>query len=74
MVIDNKYGTWIGTTFGVKQGDTLLPFFSLYINELTFTLNHSGLGVEFGNERLCILLYADDIAFLDLQIKTSSHC
>ena len=40
--------------------------FSLYINELTSTINQLGLGVSLGDEKLAIFLYADDIVLLAL--------
>ena len=47
--------------------------FNLYNNDLANYLKSLNIGVSFGNEKICILLYADDIVLLaetanDLQV------
>ena len=47
------------------KGVYYLPcFFNLFINDLTVYLKSFGLGINIDNEKLCILLYADDIVIL----------
>jgi len=62
----NTYKTdWLPTESSVRQGDALSPtLFSLYINDLAKDLKDLNLGLPYGNEKLCILLYADDIVIL----------
>ncbi len=54
-----------------------LQHFSLYINDLAKDLKELNIGLHYGNEKLCILLYADDIVILaeneeQLQIYVNS--
>ena len=49
----------------LRQGDTLSPtLFNIYINDLATELNELHLGINFGKNHLCILLYADDMVLL----------
>jgi hypothetical protein len=72
--VNNHYTPWFNVTFGVRQGDVLSPtLFSLYINDFSQAIQESGVGVEVGESRLGVLLYADDICLIaeteeDLQI------
>jgi len=53
------------TLCGVRQGDNLSPtLFSAFINDLATRLKESGLGVQMGDHKVPILLYADDIVLL----------
>ncbi len=62
----NDYKTdWFPTESRVRQGDALSPtLFNLYINDLAKDLKELNMGLPYGNETLCILLYADDIVIL----------
>ena len=59
---------------GLKQGcklSTLL--FNLYVNDLVIKINSLDIGIEIGDEKVSILLYADDLVLVsssedDLQI------
>ena len=56
---------WFRVTGGLKQGCLLSPLlFNLYINDLICEVSSLGEGVEIGNERIHILLYADDIVLV----------
>ena len=63
---------------GVRQGDNLSPsLFGLYINSLAVQINRLGKGVNIGQDKLSVLLYADDMVFLaekeqDLQLMLDS--
>ncbi len=66
---------WFPTTRGVRQGDVLSPtLFSLFVNDLALEVKHLNRGLPVGQDKLSILLYADDIVLLvenehDLQEK-----
>ena len=56
---------WFDVSMGLKQGCILSPqFFNLFINDLTSRINDLKCGVKFGDEKISILLYADDIVLL----------
>ena len=65
---------WFKVMNGLKQGCMLSPLlFNLFINNLVETINNLGLGVDIGQEKVSILLYADDLVLIaetetDLQI------
>ena len=51
--------------------------FSLYINDLAICIKSLGKGIDIDNEKVCILLYADDIVLMadnenDLQTMLST--
>ena len=62
----NGFNTaWFNVETGLKQGCILSPLlFNLYINDLSGEIKMSGKGVIIGDERVAILLYADDICLL----------
>ena len=63
--INSYYTDWFISDCGVRQGDTLSPtLFNIYINDLATELNELHLGINFGKNHLCILLYADDMVLL----------
>ena len=50
---------------GLKQGCMLSPLlFNLFINNLVETINSLGLGVDIGQEKVSVLLYADDLVLV----------
>ena len=72
--INGYYTDWFDVAIGVKQGCLLSPLlFALFIDDLCTKLKGLSLGVQFGVEKLSLLLYADDIVILaenaqDLQV------
>ena len=49
----------------MRQGDILSPtLFSIFLNDLATTIKDSGLGVNYYNNLVNILLYADDILLM----------
>ncbi|MCG8048458.1 MAG: reverse transcriptase family protein, partial [Candidatus Thiodiazotropha endolucinida] len=65
---------WFSVNCGLKQGCSLSPIlFNFYINDLITKVSQLDVGIHIGNERVCILGYADDIVLLgeseaDLQV------
>ena len=65
---------YIDVTCGLKQGcilSTLL--FNLYVNDLVLRINNLDIGIEIDDEKIAVLLYADDLVLIaasegDLQI------
>ena len=56
---------WVYSKRGVRQGCILSPLlFSLYTEELILKVKQMGFGMEVGDERLCILMYADDVIIM----------
>ena len=68
--VNKLYTDWFSINSGVRQGDTLSPtLFSLFINDLAKEIKASGYGITVGNDKVPILLYADDIALLDKDLR-----
>ena len=65
---------WVSSNRGVRQGCILSPIlFAIYTEELAVRVKEKGLGMKVGNERLSLLMYADEIIILsengnDLQL------
>jgi hypothetical protein len=56
---------WFNVNTGLKQGCPLSPLlFNLYIHDLVTFIKSYNCGIDIGNEKVCILLYADDIVIL----------
>ena len=50
---------------GVKKGDNLSPtLFALFINDLIKDINNLGFGITYGDVRVSILAYADDLVLM----------
>ena len=63
--VNNWMTGWFSVSSGVKQGDNLSPtLFSIYINDLAVTLKELNLGIDINGQKLCILLYADDLVLI----------
>ncbi len=63
--INNKLTDWFDCKTGVKQGDNLSPtLFSVFINDLVSDINGLDLGMDVGDSKLSILMYADDIVLM----------
>ena len=65
---------WFRVTNGLKQGCMLSPLlFNMFVNNLVETIKGLGIGVDIGQEKVSILMYADDLVLLaenenDLQL------
>ena len=56
---------WFDIHTGLRQGCSLSPtLFNLYISDLALKVKAVGEGIDIGGEKVCILLYADDIVLL----------
>ena len=52
-------------SLGVRQGDCLSPsLFAMYINDLEHVLISNQCGIEFGQYKMSLMLYADDVILL----------
>ena len=59
--VNGSKSNWFDVNTGLKQGCLLSPLlFNLYINDLVDSINSNCKGIPFGDEKVCILLYADD--------------
>ena len=56
---------WVRSKRGVRQGCILSPtLFSLYTEELAARLRRKNVGVRVGENKICVLLYADDVVVM----------
>ena len=63
--LNGMHSDWFSVDCGLKQGCCLSPMlFNLYINDLVAQISSLGLGVDIDNEKLAILMYADDVVIL----------
>lgn len=73
--VNGSLTDWFKVKTGLRQCCGLSPvLFSFFINDLAVKLKNLGYGIDIGNvEKVCILLYAEDIVLLsenenDLQL------
>ncbi|XP_060597913.1 uncharacterized protein LOC132751716 [Ruditapes philippinarum] len=63
--INSKHTEWFTVKSGLRQGCILSPLlFNLYINDLAVYLKSLDIGIDYGSDKICMLLYADDIVLL----------
>ena len=63
--LGNVETEWVRSERGVRQGCILSPtLFSLYTKELAARMRRMNAGVRVGNDRVCVLLYADDVVVM----------
>ena len=56
---------WFDVKYGLKQGCPLSPvLFNLYINDLISFLTNLGVGIDIDDQKVRILLFADDVVLL----------
>jgi hypothetical protein len=56
---------WFNVDSGLKQGCILSSImFNIYVNSLIDDINALNIGIDIDNEKLAILLYADDVVLL----------
>lgn len=65
VLLNGQLTNWFSCNTGVKQGDNRSPtLFSIFINDLVQEINELGLGVDVGEKKMSLLLYADDKAMI----------
>ena len=63
--LNGHLSEWFNVNSGLKQGCPLSPLlFNLYINDLVSFLKSYECGIDIDCEKVCILLYADDVVLL----------
>jgi hypothetical protein len=56
---------WFNVDSGLKQGCILLSImFNIYVNSFIDDINAFNIGIDIDNEKLAIVLYADDMVIL----------
>ena len=67
---------WFNVDSGLKQGCILSSImFNIYVNSLIDDINALNIGIDIDNEKLAILLYADDVVLLaENEKKTFRRC
>ena len=68
----NSRSTKFRVTDGVKQGSTLFPaLFNVYMNNLSVSLNHSGIGGFLWDNLINHLCYVDDLPVCLIALSSS---
>lgn len=63
--VNNLTTDWFDVKSGLRQGCSLSPLlFNLYINDLALNINALGKGITLNDEKISLLMYADDIVLL----------
>ncbi len=68
--INGMQTSFFDVNVGVKQGCLVSGLlFNLYINDFITLAKALGIGVNINNERVCMLIYADDIVLLEETVR-----
>ena len=63
--INGHYTDWFEVVTGLRQGCSLSTvLFNIFINDLAFKIKDLQKGIDIGDQRVSILLYADDIVLI----------
>ena len=63
--LNDIFTEWFDVSCGVKQGDNLSPtLFAYLINTLAICIKGLGKGITMGDDKISILLYADDLVLI----------
>ena len=73
-----RWGKTVSSSFhvtnGVKQGGIISPvLFNVYMDDLSTSLNNSGIGGHIGEKTINYLCYADDCALIISDAATTEH-
>lgn len=75
VCVNDLRTNWFLCSNGVRQGDNLsLTLFSLFINDLASEISQLNVGIPIGDEKIGLLLYADDIAILSENELEMQRC
>ena len=70
----NTYSTKFLVTNEVKQGGILSPcLFNVYMNNLSLSLNSSGIGGSLGDNIINYVCYADDLCLISISSSGMQH-
>jgi hypothetical protein len=78
-LLNGNMTDWFNVDSGLKQGCILSSImFNIYVNSLIDDINALNIGIDIENEKLAMVLYADDVALLaenekDLQKMLDVH-
>ncbi len=65
VLVNDRLTDWLEVKSGVTEGDSLSPIlFAIIIDDLAQVIKDTGLGLEIGQDRLGLLMYAGDIVIL----------
>lgn len=75
VCVNDLRTNWFLCSNGVRQGDNISPsLFSLFINDLASEISQLNVGIPIGDEKIGLLLYADDIAILSENELEMQRC
>ena len=70
VLVNDRLTEWFDVKLGVHQGDSLSPtLFLIFIDDLVELLPEANYGIEIGEERLQLMMYADDIVILNCSVE-----
>ena len=73
LVFGNTKSDPLRIRIGIKQGCALSSIlFAIYLSEMQWELEHSGLGVELNGEKICALMFADDICLVSPRMRQAN--
>ncbi len=66
VLVNDRLSGWFPVQSGVRQGDSLSPMlFAVFINDLAEEIRGADIGLDFDNQNIALLMYADDIVLLN---------
>jgi len=66
--LEDEFSEVFRTTMGVRQGCVLsLKIFAIFVDDLILELEATGLGLEIGNMKITVIMYADDLLLMTIE-------